>query len=237
MPRIMNDSMDSGMTFSWSFLDLADYLGGNSEFCNAVRQRASRHLDGTVQAAATLIEYEFSSLKERSQALNALQARLGRVTVSPDRPHALQLQALLQQHGAEGRRQAKSCRNYAKRIGILVPEAFKKSGYLSGDIPVIEVGRLPAHSIYPPTKHKILEQHYDNLPKPEKPKDRSCSHTNRYHILDESKLQHTVAANESAIIVDKDTKQVVTIIVQGLVRRYFDSVEGWSSRLILKALD
>ena len=146
----MNDSMDSGMTFSWSLLDLADYLGGNSEFCNAVRQRASRHLDGTVQAAATLMGYEFSSLKERSQALNALQARLGRVTVSPDRPRALQLQALLQQHGAEGRRQAKSRRNYAKRIGILVPEALKKSGYLSGDIPVIEVGRLAAHSIYPP---------------------------------------------------------------------------------------
>ena len=95
MSRVMNDSMMDSMTSSSSsLLDLADYLGGNPEFCDAVRQRA-RHLDGTVQAAATLIGYEFSSAKECSRAFNALQARFGRVIMSPDRPRALQLQALL----------------------------------------------------------------------------------------------------------------------------------------------
>ena len=45
---MMNDSMMDSMTSSSSsLLDLADYLGGNPEFCDAVRQRA-RHLDGTV---------------------------------------------------------------------------------------------------------------------------------------------------------------------------------------------
>jgi len=92
-------------------------------------------------------------------------------------------------------------------------------------IPIVKLKRLPSDEIYPPTKHHILERHYDKLPPPPPLIDKTCEYFSDYLILDEKRLKWTIEQQESAVIVDDESGDIIAIVIRQLVKRYFDSVE------------
>jgi hypothetical protein len=107
-------------------------------------------------------------------------------------------------------------------------------GSISTEVPptktkvILLVSRLCNSRGYPPgpfiplPKTKILERHYsvDELAKLRlrkiKTKDKSCTDTNLYHVLDESKLHYIVEQNESVVLMDGD--KVVAVIIRNFFK-------------------
>src|SRR5579859_1979720 len=118
----------------------------------------------------------------------------------------------------------RSRHNFAERTGIINKELDRSyPSYLK----VVELDRLLKSDIYPPFDHHILERPYETLPPPPKLYDRTCAYSDKYHLLNETKLQYTVEQDESAVILDRKTKEIVAIVIRGFVKSYYNSVEPW----------
>lgn len=212
-------------------------LGGDSGFCAAVENGASiESLNELVKVAAGDVGFQFPSEKSCQQAYETVYSRIGRYSgsVLNNNPHALRFLQLLQERQARTKTKQKSRHNYASRMGLIDKEPNR---CYPSHLKVIELGRLPPADIYPPFKHRILEVPYQALPPPPKVVDPTCAYSDKYHILVESNLQCIIGGHESAVILDRDTKEIVAIVIRGFVKSYYDSVEQWSSELVVEALN
>jgi hypothetical protein len=222
---------------SSSLLSLAILLGGDSGFSEAIENGASMEcLDDLVKKAAATVGFQFPSEKAKQQAYQTVFSRLGRHhgTTSLENPHAQRFLQLLQERKAKTKVAQRSRHNFARRMGIINKEPELQ---YPSHLKVIYLDRLPKHNIYPPFDHYIFEKPYKVLPPPVKIYERPSTYADKYHVLDESMLQCTIGEDESAIILDKDTKELVAIVVRDFVKSYYNSVEEWSSALVLDTLN
>jgi hypothetical protein len=220
-----------------SLVSLAILLGGDSGFSDAMENGASMDcLNDMVKQAAATVGFQFPSDKSKQQAYDTVFSNLGRHNSSTlfGNPHAQKFVQLLRNRQAKMKATQKSRRNFARRMGIMNKEPELQ---YPSDLKVIYLDRLPENNIYPPFDHHILERPYPVLPPPPKVHDRTCAYSDKYHVLDESMLQYTVGEDESAIIFDRTTKELVAVVVRGFVKSYYNSVEEWSSALILETLN
>jgi hypothetical protein len=84
---------------------------------------------------------------------------------------------------------------------------------------------------YPPSDYIVLERPGAE-PEPLVEKDYTCKHPAQFHQLDESQLSHTIEANESVVIVDEDTKEIVAIIIRNFAKVSFPIIKNWANKLI-----
>ena len=228
---------DSQKSIPLSLLSLAILLGGDSGFRDAVENGASiASLNELVKTAACRVGFQFPSEKSRQQAYETVFSRIGRYgdSVLKNNSYALRFLQLLRERQARTKTAQKSRHNYANRLGLIDKEPNR---CYPSDLKVIELDRLPLADIYPPFNHRILEVPYQTLPAPPKVVDRTCAYSDKYHVLVESNLQYTIGEHESAVILDRATKEIVTIVIRGFVKSYYDSVEQWSSGLVIEALN
>jgi len=183
-------------------------------------------LNDLVKKAAATVGFQFSSEK----------AKLGRQhgTIIFENPHAQRFLQLLQERKAKAKAAQRSRHNLASRMGMINKEPELQ---YPSHLKVIYLDRLPKHNIYPPFDHYIFEKPFKVLPPPVKIYERPSSYSDKYHVLDESMLQYTIGEDESAIILDKNTKELVAIVVRDFVKSYYNSVEEWSSALVLDTLN
>jgi len=84
---------------------------------------------------------------------------------------------------------------------------------------------------YPPTDYIVFER-----PGPESEpltdKDYTCKHPTQFHNLDDFQLSRTIGANESVIIADEDTKEIVAIVVRNFAKGSFSIIKKWVMKLI-----
>ena len=228
---------DNQNGISSSLLSLAILLGGDSGFSEAIENGASMEcIDDLVKKAAATVGFQFSSEKAKQQAYQTVFSKLGRHhgTTSLENPHAQRFLLLLQERKDKTKIAQRSRHNFARRMGMINKEPDLQ---YPSHLKVIYLDRLPKHNIYPPFDHYIFEKPYKVLPPPVKIYERPASYSDMYHVLDESMLQYTIGEDESAIILDKNTKELVAIVVRDYVKSYYNSVEEWSSALVLDTLN
>jgi hypothetical protein len=148
--------------------------------------------------------------------------------------HAQRFIQLLQARQTKTKTAQKRRHNFADRTGIINKEPGRP---YPSHLKVVELDRLPKCEIYPPFDHHILERPYEVLPPPPKLHDRTCAYSDKYYLLDETKLQYTVEQGESVVILDRKTGEIVAIVIRGFVKSYYDSVEPWCSNLVVEALN
>jgi hypothetical protein len=85
---------------------------------------------------------------------------------------------------------------------------------------------------YPPPNYIVLERPDESEPKPLIEKDRTCKKPAKFHKLIESRLQYTVPADKSIVIVDEDTKEIVAIVIRSFAKASFPIVKKWANKLI-----
>jgi hypothetical protein len=196
------------------FLKLTDYLGSSSTFF-AILDHYTRpeEMDAHVRAAAAIVSYQFAAI---SHPFYIVQTKLSRSNIPPDRTSTFHLKSLLYDYLLmikEERIRRCSC---TRLCGVHQQRSNDDKGY-PVRVKVVQIKRLPSESIYVLPKHKILEIHYSDEEVTKlrlcktKANNKSCTDTNLYHVLDESKLQYTVEQDESVVLTDGD--KVVAIAI------------------------
>jgi hypothetical protein len=113
--------------------------------------------------------------------------------------------------------------NTARRMG------FTLSHNTFDSLPVVKLSRLVEP--YPPFNNIVLERSQP-IPQPLKEKDGTCKHPAKFHVLDESQLVHTVAADESVVIVDDQTNEIVAVVIRSFAKTSFPIIRKWADKLI-----
>ena len=88
-------------------------------------------------------------------------------------------------------------------------------------LPVIKLSRLTEP--YPPPGYIVLERP-EPIPEPLREKDCTCKHPAEFRVLNESKLSYTVAADESVIIVDDKTNEIVAVVIRSFAKTSFSII-------------
>jgi hypothetical protein len=97
----------------------------------------------------------------------------------------------------------------------------------------LEVVKLPKLSQpYPPPDYVVLERPDESEPTPLVEKDYTCKKPATFHKLIESRLQYTVPADKSVVIVDKDTNEIVAIVIRSFAKASFPIIKNWANKLI-----
>jgi len=230
---------DNGNGITPALLNLAILLGGDAAFSKAMENgpgASMERLNAMVEEAATTVGFQFPSEKQKLQAYRTVFQMLERqcCTTPLENPHAQRFLQMLHARKAKTKTARMSRHNFARRMGLINKEP--ELPYPS-HLKVVYLDRLPKHNIYPPFDHHILERPYTVLPPPPKVYDRTCTYSDKYHVLDESMLQYTIGEDESAVILDRNTEELVAIVVRDFVKSYYSSVEEWSSALVLDTLN
>jgi hypothetical protein len=84
---------------------------------------------------------------------------------------------------------------------------------------------------YPPPGYIVLERPGPE-PEPLVEKDYTCKHPARFQELDDSRLSRTIGANESVVIIDEDTKEIVAIVIRNFAKGSFPIIKKWATKLI-----
>lgn len=126
----------------------------------------------------------------------------------------LKIAAALKQRQSDGKRYRHRRDNFARSIGLLPKTKGQK---LAG----IETVLLPSlEEEYPPAGYDICEtgaiqniwkQHHKETPYPDRRGGRTWK---EFHQLDPTKLNYTVKKNESVIIRDSTSKEIVCVVIR-----------------------
>jgi hypothetical protein len=223
------------------FLDLNDTLGSNPTFLPVLNYYIRpEEMDAHVRAAAAIVGEQFTTA---GNPFNVVQTKLGRASnLPPDCPFTIHLKSLLHEYAPKVKEAYVRRRTCARLCGVYQRRGNDDNGLPLG-VKIEQIKRLPPDSLYPPPKHKILERPYldDELNElrlcKTKAKDKSCTDTSLYHVLDNTKICYTVEQDQSVVLMDGD--KIVTIVIRNFVmdNDCFKHIEEWCADLILASLE
>ena len=111
----------------------------------------------------------------------------------------------------------------AKRIGFLAP-----SNTTTAFLPKITLNRLSTP--YPVLNAYVLERS-SPIPDPLKVTDITCGKCNIFIPIDDSQLQYTLKASESAIFVNEQD-EIIAVVIRDFAHDYYDIIKPWAEELI-----
>ena len=203
-----------------AFLSLVDNLGTDLEFCSVINSSIDgRHifLSKIIQAQALLIGF---TIPPSADPLQLIQSRLGCCDSRLLSTSALHLRELFHIHALNLRSQRRYRQHVSARLGLSLSAL--------PNLPVHRLKRWPDGSEYPPRNHFVLERADEPIPPPPKVKDPTCNSCNNFHVLDPSQLSFTLSSDQSAIFIDHDTEEIVSVVIRDLARDYFSQVGPWA---------
>lgn len=124
----------------------------------------------------------------------------------------------------------------AKRIGFQA--ASSKSVVYLQPLEPIELSKLPTP--YPSPKAYVLERNHSKeypIPNPPKVTDTSCGKCDKLLPIDETELQYTISAIDSAIIRDKDDGKIIAVVIRDFAESYYDLIQPWAVQLVNDSID
>ena len=207
-----------------AFLSLVDNLGTDLEFCSVINSSIDgRHifLSKIIQAQALLIGF---TIPPSADPLQLIQSRLGCCDSRLLSTSALHLRELFHIHALNLRSQRRYRQHVSARLGLSLSAL--------PNLPVHRLKRWPDGSEYPPRNHFVLERADEPIPPPPKVKDPTCNSCKNFHGLDPSQLSFTLSSDQSAIFIDHDTEEIVSVVIRDLARDYFSQVGPWAVDLI-----
>jgi len=117
----------------------------------------------------------------------------------------------------------------AKRIG------FRPSPTtIINSVPPIKLSKLSTP--YPIPNAYVLERSKP-IPSPPKVTDTSCGKCDLLIPIDESKLQYTVSATESAVIQDDVSGNIIAVVIRDFAQDYYSIIKPWAVDLINDSID
>jgi len=147
------------------FLELADTLGQNQEFCALVQGHdddRDTQLGSMILEASATVGYEIHQSQSISQSF---VTRLGTADPVQLSPAALRLKEMFQEYKSMTAKRRCIQRKVADRISFKEKDIDFRG--LPDNIPVVFVDPLPIP--YPPKDHIVLERHYSTVTKQKAP--------------------------------------------------------------------
>jgi hypothetical protein len=217
------------------FLQLATRLESDVEFCMLLQPETNNQdarINKMIEDHAEAIRY---MIPASEIPLNYVKSHLGSlVSSAPVSPPVMHLQQLFQTHTKAKRSEHRRRQHVIQRLGIVQNNS---------ELPKLRefyVSRLPDGSEYPPRDHYILESYLPSAcdPLPPKKKDPTCAHRSAFHHLDETKLSHQLAQTESGIYKDKDSGEIICIVIRNFVQKdYFPVLQEWGTALVKDSIN
>lgn len=210
---------------SEEFHNLLEVLAADTDFVTAIKASDSnvsvKDLEIMIHNHLTTLHYTSLSL---SLSFRDLQSRILLIDVSNADPMIQELHLAFQSHSQNSSRK-KRRQNASHRIG------FTHTIGSFHNLRVILMRRLPPSQIYPPVDYIVLEGSGPE-PEPLVNKDTSCKQPAQFHRLDESRLNRTIGANESVVVIDEDTREIVAIVIRNFAKSSFSIIKNWATKLI-----
>jgi hypothetical protein len=198
-----------------AFLSLVDNLGMDLEFCSVITSPMddrNTFLNEVIQAQALLTGF---TIPPSADPLQLIQSQLGRYNASLLSTSALHLRELFHMHTTDRRSQRRYRQHVSTRLGLSLSAL--------PNLPIYRLKRRPDGSEYPPRNHFVLER-ADKPISPPKVKDSTCNSCENFHVLDPSQLSFTLLSDQSAIFIDDDTEEIVSVVIRDLAKDYFSQI-------------
>lgn len=204
------------------FTRLLQALAADTDFVTAIASDSNlsqKDLEVIIHNHATTLQCPSLSTLSFQQ----LQSRI----LSYDKTNAdsaIQELCLAFQLYSDGPSRKKRRQNTANRMGFTPTQ---------NTFHTLEVVKLPRLSQpYPPPDYIVLERSHEPEPKPLVEKDYTCKKPAKFHKLIESRLQYTIPADKSVVIVDEDTNEIVAIVIRSFAKASFPIIKKWANQLI-----
>ena len=197
------------------FLLLVEKLKDSAQFCTTIgtlhRDRKTI-LSDMIWTEAIKVDYPIASVKT-GKTLQQFQSQLGRVaTATSSTQH---LHYLFESHARNTSREQRRRQHIAARMGFnrtpLVSSIGSES-FTESSLRIIPLIRQSVGSEYPSPKHFVLKRNGELLLSPPQLKDTSCNYCTDFEMLDETQLQYFLSQNESAVFIDAQTNEIVSIV-------------------------
>ena len=108
-------------------------------------------------------------------------------------------------------------------------------------LPIISLPKLSKSNLYPPPNHWIYESEeiralwHDHLVYGRQPDTRLRRHP--LLELEEGQLKYDLTGNQSAIIQDKDTGEIVAMVYRNFMPEQYHSILEWINQTIMTSID